>query len=137
MASSSDKNINCFKPVNSRNLRKKLLYNFNDKSNNNYYTTFFIKNKNESYSTKEKNNYLYFNTTIRKKSKDKNDVININKRNKTRLTNIPNFDFNLKFKKSNNIEEEKKDSDLISNHINKYNSSRSKSLLSSYTEEIY
>ena len=137
MASSSDKNINRFKPVNSRNLRKKLLYNFNDKSNNNYYTTFFIKNKNESYSTKEKNNYLYFNTTIRKKSKDKNDVININKRNKTRLTNIPNFDFNLKFKKSNNIEEEKKDSDLISNHINKYNSSRSKSLLSSYTEEIY
>ena len=143
MTSSSEKSINHFKPVNSRNLRKKLLYNFNDdKYNTNFYTTFFIKNKNENNNTKEKNNYLYFNTTIRKKNKDRNGVIkinknNFNKKNKTRLENISNFDFILDLKKSNNIEEEKKDSNVFSNQINKYNQSQSKSLLSTYTEEIY
>ena len=117
MTSSFDKNINHFKPINSRNIRKNLLYNYNDKSNSNYYTTFFmknnIKNKSDFYSTKEKNNYLYFNTIIRKKSKNKNGIKNINKnninkRNKTRFSNISNFDFNLNFKMSNNTEEEKK-----------------------------
>ena len=110
--------------------------------NTNFYTTFFIKNKNENNNTKEKNNYLYFNTTIRKKNKDRNGVIkinknNFNKKNKTRLENISNFDFILDLKKSNNIEEEKKDSNVFSNQINKYNQSQSKSLLSTYTEEIY
>ena len=146
MASSSDENVDYFKPFHSRNLRRNLLYNYNDKSNSNYYRTHFMKNdiKNESgnYSTKGKNKFLYFNTTIRKKSKNKIDDKNINKnsfnkQNKTRLPNFPTFGLNLKIKKSNNIEEEKKDSNLISNQLNKYNSSQSKSLLSSYAEELY
>ena len=141
VTSSSDKSLNCFKPVNSRNLRKKILYNYKDKSNSNYSRTFFIKNdfknESESDSTKEKNNYLYFNRTIRKKSRNKNDVkmVNINNCNKTNKPKLPNIlNFDLKLKKSNNIEEEK-DSNLFFNQINKYNSSQSKSLLSSYTEE--
>jgi len=139
--SSSEKSLDHFNPVKGRNVKKNnSITKKKKKSNNNFFRTLYMKNDYENENIKANNNYLRFNTTIRKKEKsniEKNRLINnCNRTTKTRVSNFPNFDLNLKLKKQKKIEEETKDNYLIINQINKYNLSQSRSYLSSYTEDI-
>ena len=136
----SEKNINYSNPdTNNRNEKKSNTRKKKNKSNNSCFRSLYMKNYSENDSSKIKNKYLNFNTSIRRK--DKNNDKNKNKNNCNRTTKtkpkLPNFELNLKLKNLNIAEEEKKDSYLISNQINKYNLSQNKSFLSSYTEDIY
>lgn len=139
--SSSEKSLDHFNPVKGRNVKKNnSMTKKKKKSNNNFFRTLYMKNDYENENIKANNNYLRFNTTIRKKEKSNNEknrfINNCNRTTKTRVSNFPNFDLNLKLKKQKKLEEETKDNYLIINQINKYNLSQSRSYLSSYTEDI-
>ena len=139
--SSSEKSLDHFNPVKGRNVKKNnSITKKKKKSNNNFFRTLYMKNDYENENIKANNNYLRFNTTIRKKEKSNNEknrfINNCNRTTKTRVSNFPNFDLNLKLKKQKKLEEETKDNYLIINQINKYNLSQSRSYLSSYTEDI-
>lgn len=138
--SSSEKNMDYFNHVKGRNHKNNSIIKKKDKSNSNCFRTLYMKNDYENGNIKGNNNYLRFNTTIRKKEKNNNQKNgyknNCNRTTKTRVSNYPNFDLNLKLKKQKRKEEETKDNYLIINQINKNNLSQSRSYLSSYIEEI-
>ena len=138
-SSSSEKSLDYFNPIKGRNTKNNSINKKKNKSNSNWFRTLYMKNDNENGNIKSNNNYLRFNTTIRRKEKSNNQYMfknNCNKTTKTRVSNLPNFDLNLKLQKQKKIEEETKDNYLIVNQINKYNMSQSRSYLSSYTEDI-
>jgi hypothetical protein len=137
--SSSDKNLDYINPVKGRNVKYNSITKRKNKSNSNWFRTLYMKNDYENGKIKANNNYLRFNTTIRKKEKSNNQNrlnINCNRTTKTKVSNFPIFDLNLKIKKQKKNEEETKDNYLIANQINKYNISQSRSYLSSYTEDL-
>jgi len=138
-SSSSEKSLDYFNPIKGRNTKNNSIIKKKNKSNSNWFRTLYMKNDYENGNIKSNNNYLRFNTTIRRKEKSNNQNMfknNCNKTTKTRVSNLPNFDLNLKLQKQKKIEEETKDNYLIVNQINKYNMSQSRSYLSSYTEDI-
>ena len=138
--SSSEKSLDYFNPIKGRNDKNNNITKKKNNSNSNWFRTLYMKNGYENGNIKSNNNYLRFNTTIRKKEKSNNQKNglknNCNRTTKTRVSNFPNFDLNLKLKKQKKIAEETKDNYLIINQINKYNLSQSRSYLSSYIEDI-
>lgn len=137
--SSSEKSLDYFNPDKGRNGKNNSITKKKNKSNSNWFRTFYMKNDYENGNIKANNNYLRFNTSTRKKEKSTNQnrlKNNCNKTTKTKVSNFPNFDLNLKLKKQKKMEEETKNNYLIANQINKYSISQSRSYLSSYTEDI-
>jgi hypothetical protein len=119
--SSSEKSLDYFNPNKGRNDKNNNITKKKNNSNSNWFRTLYMKNDYENGYIKSNNNYLRFNTTIRKKEKSNNQKNglknNCNRTTKTRVSNFPNFDLNLKLKKQQKIAEETKDNYLIINQI--------------------